>query len=105
MTKETSRLLNILDQMDKDASTPEPSPAPATTDIEPPTHIGRGRPRKHKRQPDPAATYKKLTITITPETYNALIRESLRRKMAQAPDATVSALIREMTFKYLGGDK
>lgn len=108
MTKERNRLLNILDQMDKPAETPAPDVEkmadPSRDPVEAPTHIGQGRPRRHKRAV-PSNEYKKITITITPEAYNLLVEEALRRKVALTPDATISGIIREMTFKYLGRSK
>lgn len=108
MTKERNRLLNILDQMDKPAETPAPDVEmmadPLRDPVEPPTHIGQGRPRRHRRKA-PSKEYKKITITITPEAYNLLVEEALRRKVAGTPEATISGVIREMAHKFLARSK
>ena len=47
------------------------------------------------------ADFIKLTITLPPELYEQLIGESTRRKLKKAPDATLSAVVRDALAHYL----
>lgn len=54
-------------------------------------------------EPETRADYIKVGITLPPETYKLMYDEIGRRKMAKAPDAGASAIIREALDIYLGG--
>jgi len=43
----------------------------------------------------------KITVTLPPEVYERLIRESTRRKIAQEPNQQLSSLLREAVMDYL----
>ncbi len=45
--------------------------------------------------------FRKVTVTLPPELYERLIRESARRKIAGEPNQLVSALLREAVTQYL----
>ncbi len=45
--------------------------------------------------------FRKVTITMPQETYEQLITESSRRKIAREPNHPISALIREALLAYL----
>jgi hypothetical protein len=45
--------------------------------------------------------FRKITITVPPEIYERLVKESARRKIAGEPNHMVSALLREAITKYL----
>jgi hypothetical protein len=45
--------------------------------------------------------FRKMTITVPPEIYERLVRESARRKIAGEPNQLLSALLREAVTKYL----
>src|SRR5690348_13685568 len=45
--------------------------------------------------------FRKVTLTLTPEAYEQLIRESTRRKIAQEPNGQLSAVLREAIMDYL----
>jgi hypothetical protein len=45
--------------------------------------------------------FRKVTFTLPPETYEQLIQESARRKIAGEPNQLLSALLREAVYKYL----
>jgi hypothetical protein len=45
--------------------------------------------------------FRKITITLPPEIYERLIRESARRKIAGEPNQLLSALLREAVYQYL----
>jgi hypothetical protein len=49
------------------------------------------------------AAFRKLTVTVPPEAYERLVRESARRKIAAEPNQLLSALVREAIFEYLKG--
>ena len=46
--------------------------------------------------------FRKITVTVPPEIYERLVRESARRKIAREPNQLLSALLREAVTKYLG---
>jgi hypothetical protein len=45
--------------------------------------------------------FRKVTVTLPPDLYERLIRESARRKIAGEPNQLVSALLREAVTQYL----
>jgi transcriptional regulator of met regulon len=45
--------------------------------------------------------FRKVTVTLPPDLYERLIRESARRKIAGEPNQMVSALLREAVMHYL----
>jgi len=45
--------------------------------------------------------FRKMTVTVPPEIYERLVRESARRKIAGEPNQLLSALLREAVTKYL----
>jgi hypothetical protein len=45
--------------------------------------------------------FRKLALTVPPEAYERLLRESARRKIAGEPDQLLSALLREAICRYL----
>ena len=45
--------------------------------------------------------YRKVTVTLAPELYEKLVRESVRRKIAREPNPLLSALFREAVALYL----
>jgi transcriptional regulator of met regulon len=47
--------------------------------------------------------FRKITITVPPEIYERLVRESARRKIAGEPNYMVSAMLREAVSKYFEG--
>ena len=47
--------------------------------------------------------FRKVSITIPPEAYEKLVRESTRRKLAREPNQLMSALVREAVVQYLKG--
>lgn len=44
--------------------------------------------------------YRKVTLTVPPEAYSILIRESARRKIAEEPNHVLSAILREALQEY-----
>ncbi len=48
------------------------------------------------------ACFRKITVSLPPEAYERLIRESTRRKIAQEPNRQLSSLLREAVMDYLG---
>lgn len=46
-------------------------------------------------------TFRKITVTVPPEIYERLVRESARRKIAGEPNQLLSALLREAVTRYL----
>jgi transcriptional regulator of met regulon len=46
-------------------------------------------------------SFRKVTVTLPPEVYERLIRESTRRKIAQEPNQLLSSLLREAVMDYL----
>ena len=44
--------------------------------------------------------YRKVTLTVPPEAYSILIRESARRKIAEEPNHVISAILREALQEY-----
>lgn len=45
--------------------------------------------------------FRKVTVTVPPEVYEKLVRESARRKIAGEPNQLLSALLREAVYAYL----
>jgi len=45
--------------------------------------------------------FRKLTITVPPELYERLLRESARRKITGKPNQVLSGLLREAVYQYL----
>jgi hypothetical protein len=45
--------------------------------------------------------FRKLSMTLPPDAYEALMRESTRRKIAKEPNHVVSAMLREAVSEYL----
>ena len=45
--------------------------------------------------------FRKVTVTVPPEVYEQLVRESARRKIAGEPNQLLSALLREAVYAYL----
>jgi transcriptional regulator of met regulon len=45
--------------------------------------------------------FRKMTVTVPPEIYEQLVRESARRKIAGEPNQLLSALLREAVTHYL----
>jgi hypothetical protein len=45
--------------------------------------------------------FRKVTVTVPPEIYERLVRESARRKIAGEPNRLLSALLREAVTQYL----
>ena len=46
--------------------------------------------------------FRKLTLTVPHEYYEKLIAESARRKIASAPNALLSSILREALAEYIG---
>ena len=44
--------------------------------------------------------FRKLTMTLSPETYEKLLLESIRRKINHEPNHLMSALVREALDQY-----
>ena len=65
-------------------------------------------PARHQRAENPnpphgeKGHFRKITITLPPGSYERLIRESARRKIAGEPNRLLSALLREAVTRYLG---
>jgi hypothetical protein len=45
--------------------------------------------------------FRRITITVPPDVYERLVRESARRKIAGEPNQLLSALLREAVYHYL----
>jgi hypothetical protein len=60
-----------------------------------PTLIDPNPPYGEKR------AFRKMTVTVPPEIYERLVRESARRKIAGEPNQLLSALLREAVTRYL----
>jgi hypothetical protein len=45
--------------------------------------------------------FRKITVTVPPDIYERLVRESARRKIAGEPNQLLSALMREALYRYL----
>ncbi len=58
-----------------------------------------------RRDPNPPygekGSFRKVTLTLPPESYEKLIHESVRRKLAGEPNQLLSALLREAVTLYL----
>jgi hypothetical protein len=46
-------------------------------------------------------SFRKITITVPPDIYERLVRESARRKISGEPNQLLSALLREAVTLYL----
>jgi hypothetical protein len=44
--------------------------------------------------------FRKITVTLPPEIYELLVRESARRKIAGEPNQLLSAMLREAVTRY-----
>jgi hypothetical protein len=53
--------------------------------------------------PGSKGDFRRITITLPPEIYERLVRESARRKIAGEPDHLLSAMLREAARRYLDG--
>jgi hypothetical protein len=51
--------------------------------------------------PEEKGGFRRVTITMPPEIYARLVRESARRKIAGEPNQLLSTLVREAITKYL----
>ena len=58
-------------------------------------HVDANPARGHK------GDFRKISVTMPPVTYEQLMRESTRRKIAGEPNQLLSALIREAVTQYL----
>jgi hypothetical protein len=47
------------------------------------------------------SAFRKITVTVPPDIYERLVRESARRKIAGEPNQLLSALLREAVYQYL----
>ena len=45
--------------------------------------------------------FRKVSVTLPPESYEKLVQESARRKIAGEPNQLLSALVREAVIEYL----
>lgn len=45
--------------------------------------------------------FRKMTVTLSPEAYERLVKESARRKIAGEPNQLLSAMLREAVNRYL----
>ncbi len=45
--------------------------------------------------------FRKLAVTVPPEIYERLVRESARRKIAGEPNQLLSDILREAVYEYL----
>jgi hypothetical protein len=45
--------------------------------------------------------FRRITVTLPPEIYERLVRESARRKIAGEPNQLLSAMLREAVSLYL----
>jgi hypothetical protein len=45
--------------------------------------------------------FRKVTITLPPDVYEQLVKESARRKITKEPNHLLSSVIREALFKFL----
>ena len=45
--------------------------------------------------------FRRVTLTLPPEIYERLVRESARRKIAGEPNQLLSAMLREAVTRYL----
>jgi len=61
--------------------------------------------RETQTDPNPPygerGAFRKLTVTVPPDVYERLVRESARRKIAGEPNQLLSALLREAVYQYL----
>jgi hypothetical protein len=58
-------------------------------------HVDANPPRGEK------GDFRKVSVTMPPATYEQLVRESMRRKIAGEPNQLLSALVREAVIQYL----
>jgi hypothetical protein len=56
-----------------------------------------------QRQSNEKAELRKLTVLLSPDAYERLIRESTRRKIAGEANRQISAMLREAVNKYFSG--
>lgn len=90
-TKETQRLKDFASRLsDRSNSEKQKSISAAEAPVEP--H------RPHGERGD----FLKVTATLSPEVYELLSAEMLRRKLARQPNAQLSAILREAVVAYLG---
>ena len=47
------------------------------------------------------SNFRKISVSLPPDVYERLIRESARRKIAGEPNQLISALLREAVSQYL----
>ena len=45
--------------------------------------------------------FRKITVTVPPEVYERLLKETTRRKIAGEPNQLLSGLVREAVTQYL----
>ena len=65
-------------------------------------HHGAANPPVRFQARGGKAGFRKITVSLPPEAYESLIRESTRRKIAQEPNGQLSSLLREAVTDYLG---
>ena len=46
----------------------------------------------------------KVTVTLPPELYELIIKETTKRKVAKEPNPQVSAVVREALVQFFGQD-
>jgi hypothetical protein len=46
----------------------------------------------------------KVTVTLPPELYELIIKETMKRKLAKEPNPQVSAVVREALVQFFGQD-
>ena len=90
MTKESDRLLKLVDDMGKPAAKPAPRPRgkSAAIDVNPP----KGE----------KGDFFKVTVTLPPEVLGLLRDESSRRRLNKEKNYEVSTIIREAVVEMLG---
>jgi len=47
------------------------------------------------------STFRKVTVTVSPDWYERLVSESARRKIERAPNRLLAAMLREAVLDYL----
>ena len=47
------------------------------------------------------SAFRKITVTVPPEVYERLVRESARRKIAGEANQLLSSVLREAVYHYL----
>jgi hypothetical protein len=48
--------------------------------------------------------YVKVTVTLPPELYELIMKETTKRKLAKEPNPQVSAVVREALVQFFGQD-